>query len=111
MARRKYNNKPTVVDGIKFDSIDESLRYLQLKSMQQAGEIEYLELQPKFPLKVNGQLICNYFADFRYYCRTRGKMIVEDVKGGKATVTAVYRLKKKLMLAIYGIKIQEVRMR
>lgn len=109
MARRKYNNQPTVMFGLKFDSGAEAARYLQLLSREQAGEITELEHHVIYPLAVNGAHICNYEPDFRY--RENGAIVVEDVKGGKATITAVYRLKKKLMLAIYGIKIQEVRMR
>jgi hypothetical protein len=36
-----------------------------------------------------------------------GSVIVEDVKGGAST--PVYRLKKKLVKAIYGVEIREVR--
>ena len=109
MARRKYNNQPTIMFGLKFDSKAEAERYLQLLSREQAGEITELEHHAVYRLEVNGALICNYESDFRY--RENGAIIVEDVKGGKATVTPVYKLKKKLMRAIHGIKIQEVRMR
>ena len=108
MTRRKYNNQPTIMFNLKFDSKAEAARYLQLLSMEQAGEISELEHHVVYPLAVNGELICNYESDFRY--RQNGAIIVEDVKGGNATVTPVYRLKKKLMKAIHGIKIQEVRM-
>jgi len=68
-----------------------------------AGEIINLELQPKFPIEVNGIKICTYIADFRYKERD-GTEVVEDCKGFK---TDVYRLKKKLVKAIYGIEILE----
>jgi hypothetical protein len=49
---------------------------------------------------VNGILICTYIADFTY---TRdGKYIVEDFKG---VLTDVFKLKRKLMKAIFNIDI------
>jgi len=71
--------------------------------MHSRCEISNLEMQPKFPISIEGRHICNYFADFRY-CR-QGESVVEDVKGVK---TAVYRLKKKMVEAQYGIKIVEI---
>lgn len=100
----KYNAKKTEVDGYLFDSRAEARRYQELKILEQAGEITALELQPKFSVYVNRQHICNYKADFRYLTRT-GECVTEDVKGVK---TAVYRLKKKLVEASYGIEITEV---
>lgn len=100
----KYNAVKTEVDGYVFDSKAEANRYSELKLMELADEISYLELQPKFPIVVNGKKIATYIADFRYfYCGT--KQVIEDVKGVK---TPVYRLKKKLVEAIYGVTITEV---
>jgi hypothetical protein len=106
MARRKYGNQPTVIRGRRFDSKAEAMRYMQLLSQEEGGEIEDLECQVPYRLEVNGELIAEYVADFRY--KTSGLVVVEDVKG--APLTPVYRLKKKLMWAIHGIKIQEVRL-
>jgi hypothetical protein len=53
-------------------------------------------------LAVNGIAICRYRADFVYV--ESGKRIVEDTKGMR---TDVYKLKKKMMLAILGIDIKE----
>ena len=102
MSFHKYHAKPTTVDGIRFASKAESARYGVLKLMQMAGEISGLELQPKFPLVVNGQKICFYIADFRYV--KDGKQITEDVKGMK---TAIYRLKVKLLKALHNIDVTE----
>ena len=46
-----------------------------------------------------------YIADFTYY--ENGHLVVEDVKS-KATVTPVYKIKRRLMQEIYGITIKEV---
>lgn len=94
------------MDGILFSSKKEMKRYQDLKLLFVYGKIGSLELQPRFKLEVNGQLICTYVADFRYVDLTSGRMatIVEDSKGFK---TPDYRLKKKLMKAILNIEIQE----
>lgn len=48
---------------------------------------------------------CEYVADFVYGKTADGKTVVEDVKGFP---TPEYRIKKKLMLWVYGIEIKEV---
>ena len=102
MIRTKYGAVKTVIDGIKFDSKKEAKRYQDLRLLERSGEIESLELQPRYDLIVNGVNIGFYKADFRYW---RGcKQIIEDVKGMR---TATYQLKKKLIAAIYGIEILE----
>lgn len=100
-TKNKYHAQKTEVDGIKFDSKKEYSRWMHLKGVEQMGLISDLqrqvsfELQPKFtnnkgePIKA-----INYIADFTY--TQDGKKIVEDVKGGKATQTDVFKLKKKL---------------
>jgi hypothetical protein len=104
--RSKYGNKKTEVDGIPFDSKAEAQRYRELKLMQIAGQIERLELQPEFELRVNGEKVCIYRADFRYHKHNGTTTVVEDVKN-KATATPVYRLKAKLLRACHGIEVQE----
>lgn len=99
----KYRAKKTEVDGITFDSVREAKRYGTLKLMQLAGEITDLHLQAAFPLVINGVLICTYKSDFTYRNKA-GDYIVEDVKG---FITREYKMKRKLMKAIYGITIVE----
>lgn len=101
----KYGNQKTEIDGFVFDSKREAIRYQELKLLERAGEIENLELQPKYSVDINGKHICNYFADFRYFDKHYKKTITEDAKGMK---TDVYKIKKKLVEAIYSIKIVEV---
>lgn len=102
----KYRNVKTVVDNITFDSKKEAHRYGELKLLEKAGEIYGLDLQPQYLLQVGGEKIGIYKADFRYIDRSviPNKIIVEDCKGIK---TPVYKIKKKLMKAIYGIDILE----
>ena len=99
LRRNKFNNKKTKVDGHLFDSKKEAKRYEELKLLQAAGEVWKLQLQPRFPLWVNGTKVGTYIADFMYET-SDGKIIIEDVKS-PATKTPVYNLKKKI-LATYN---------
>jgi hypothetical protein len=104
--RSKYNNVKTTVDGITFDSKAEAKYYQNLKLLEMAGEVEGVELQTPFALTVSGFLICTYRSDFTFTTRKDKKFHVVDCKGVR---TKDFILKKKLMRAIYGIEIEEVR--
>lgn len=90
-----------------FASKAEARRYEQLVQMQAAGHVHSLELQPRFPVKIKGVLICTYVADFRYKVGKGRNVLtfVEDVKGVR---TAIYKLKKKLVETVLGVEITEV---
>lgn len=104
MTYNKYGNKRTVIDGITFASKREARRYQELKLLEQVGEIQDLVLQPSFDLIVQGgKIVGRYFADFKY--RIGNKVVIEDSKGAR---TDVYRLKKRIVEAVHGIKINEV---
>lgn len=110
-GKGKYGAIKTTVDGIEFHSKHEAVRYGELKVERAAGLIRNLKLQVRYPLVINGVKIADYYADF-VYDRTQdmGYTWVRVVEDRKSKVTAkdpVYRLKKKLMLAIYGIDIYE----
>lgn len=123
----KYLSQKITVDGILFDSKKEAGRYHVLKLMERAGKITGLRLQVPYELiptqyeyytrfgKTGKRLkdgkrciekSCSYIADF-VYRDSDGNLIVEDTKS-PVTRTEAYRIKKKLMLQIYGVKIQEV---
>ncbi len=102
----KYRNVKKTWNGIEFQSTKECNRYIDLRAQASTGEIKALERQKEFELWVNDQLICSYVADFVYY--RDGKYIVEDVKSKVTRKLPVYAIKKKLMLAVRGIEIQEV---
>lgn len=104
--RLKYGNKKTVIDGRVFDSKKEAGRYLQLRMMQTAGLIKNLQCQVEYRLEVEGSKIAKYIADFCY--EENGVEVVEDVKSSATRKLPTYRLKKKLMKAIFGIEIKEV---
>jgi hypothetical protein len=50
-AATKYHNQPVIIDGIKFASRSESMRYMELKTLKQARMIKDFELQPRFTLQ------------------------------------------------------------
>ena len=106
-ARRKFGNRPTEVDGQTFASAKEARRFGELRLLERAGEITELRTQPRFPLEVNGQLVCAYVADFTYRDKA-GRLIAEDVKSEITRKHPVYRLKAKLFKAVMGFEITEV---
>ncbi len=112
--------KPEWVDGIRFASKSEARQYRELKVRERAGDVIDLELQPEYPIEVlnpaNGEaILCGvYRADFRYRewrhhpdggVSGSYVSVVTDVKGMR---TPIYKLKKKLVEALYGIRIVEV---
>ena len=99
---RKFRNIPTIVNGEKFDSKGEAVRWQELKYLEMAGEIVELTRQVKYELKVNGVKICSFVPDFEYV--KDGVLITEDFKSS-ATMTPTFRLKAKLFKAIHGREI------
>jgi hypothetical protein len=102
MTYRKFGNKPTVVDGIRFMSKREAGRYQELRFLEKAGHIKQLTRQVPYDLWINGKKVCRYVSDFNYY--EGDALVVEDSKGYR---TPEYKLKAKLMDAVLGIKIRE----
>lgn len=106
MARRKYRNTPTEVDGIKFPSKLEAKRWCELKLLDRGGAISELKRQVPFELfGRNGGLICRYRCDFMY--RERGDFVVEDTKGME---TPEFKIKRNLFADNYpGIELRIVK--
>ena len=101
--RSKYFNKITEVDGIKFDSAREAQYYCQDKLKIKAGILKKVDRQVPFVVKIKGIKCFAYIADFvEYY--PDGSYDVIDVKGFK---TDIYKLKKRIVEAYFGIKIIE----
>lgn len=100
-SKSKFNNRKVTLDNHEFASQAEAGRYSELKFLEAAGHIRHLELQPKIELQPgfrhNGKYYAaiRYIGDFRYLDCETGEIVVEDVKGAK---TAVYSLKKRLLL-------------
>jgi hypothetical protein len=104
----KYKAVRTKVNGLEFASQKEARRYSDLLILERAGRIRDLELQPRFPMRINDQLVCTYVADFKYFNFDSMQFVVEDVKSEYTRKLPLYRIKYKLMKAIYGITIEEV---
>ena len=124
--RNKYNSRKVVYDGIEFDSVKERNRYMDLKWQQEIGEISGLRLQVRYELipekrepdiigkrggVKKGKLIersCEYVADFVYFDKDEN-LVVEDVKGYRQEAAyKIFVIKRKLMLHVHGIRVQEV---
>ena len=73
--------------------------------MERARIVTNLKLQVPFDLNVNGQKICRYIADFTYTISNVDCTIEEIVEDAKGIETPEFKLKKKLMKAIYNIDI------
>lgn len=113
--KSKYGNQRTIIEGIPFDSKKEAARYCDLLLLQKAGKIRSLQLQVEFVLQS-----CYYFADFVYQEKVEvflthsgpmsieWKTVVEDVKSPATRKDKMYRLKKKMMMDLHHIQIQEV---
>ena len=105
----KYRAKKVSLDGYVFDSKSEARRYGELRLMQKANDIRNLEVHPKYILSVNGVVIARYIADFVYFDPRNKKLVVEDVKSPITAKLPAFIMKKKLVRAIYGIEVKEVR--
>lgn len=123
MYRRcaKYGNRKAYAEGQEFDSKKEACRYAELRMLEKAEVITDLQKQVKYVLIPTqrepdtvgirggvhkGKLLekeCSYIADFVY--KQNGKTVVEDTKGFR---TPDYKIKRKLMLYMHGIRIREI---
>jgi hypothetical protein len=94
ITRSKYWAQKKIIDGIKFDSIVESLYYIYLKSLW----IKH-ELQPKYILQEKFEnnkwekiRAIHYIADFSYWDT------VVDIKG---MPTSDAKIKRKIFMKLY----------
>jgi len=100
---RKYKNEKTTINNITFDSKLEARHYSQLILLERAGEIDLLELQPRYDLIINDVKMGFYKADFRFFDLKDKKQRVVDSKGMD---TALSKLKRKMVKAIYGVDVE-----
>ena len=108
MRRNKYFAKKATQDGYRFDSLAEHKRYGELRLLEKAGEIKKLEVHPAYSIDWGGEEdkhICTVILDFRYLDKVGGEHI-EDVKG---VSTAVSSLKRRLVEAARGIKVEIIK--
>ena len=113
--RSKYHNKKITVGDRTFESKKEAARYGELLLMERDGLIGNLQCQVKFELipsqRISGKVVeraCSYIADFVYEDED-GNKHVEDVKGYRGGVAySVFSIKRKLMLYVHGIRVEEI---
>jgi hypothetical protein len=106
----KWGNEKTTVDTLVFDSKFEAKVYQQLRIRERIGEIRNLRRQVEFPIEIKGIEICVYVADFIFEERTdayrngapdKWEPVIADAKSTATRREATYRIKAKLMRALY----------
>lgn len=99
----KYHAKKT--NG--YASGAEARRAQDLRLLERAGKITDLREQVRWKIlpSQDGERPVFYICDFQYRDEN-GQLHLEDVKGMR---TPVYILKRKMMLFVHGIKIEEVK--
>lgn len=121
----KYQAKKCEYEGEIFDSIKERDAWIDLKLLEKAGKIRNLRRQVEYELIpaqrepdrigkrggiIKGKTIEQaviYRADFCW--EENGQEIVADVKGYKGGgAYSIFKLKRKLLLWRYGIRIKEI---
>lgn len=120
----KYRSKKIIINGIKFDSRKEAKRFVELSQLEKAGNIANLQRQVKFVLIPaqreadtvgprggikKGRVLereVAYYADFVYM--RDGVRVVEDTKSPPTRKEPLFVVKRKLMLYVHGIKINEI---
>src|SRR5258708_28440205 len=101
LFKNKYRNKKVDIDGVKFDSIKESRRFLVLKEALNKHEIGPITVHQTFVLHAafekDGKKYrpITYEADFTY--QQNGINVIEETKGFH---TKDYMIKKKMMIKI-----------
>lgn len=108
VRKSKYGNEKTQFAGRLYDSKKEANYARELETRRKASKpsdrVVWVEYQIGYPIHIRGTRICTYIADFRVRYGD-GRIEVVDVKGVR---TAIYKLKKKMVEAVYEIKIIEV---
>lgn len=108
----KFNaRKVTCSDGV-FDSIKEYKFFLQLKAQMKAANPDFkvvsIERQVRYDIEIAGQKIGFYKLDY-LATYANGKKRYFDVKGCRTgSAYQLFKLKKKIVQAIYVIEIEEV---
>lgn len=100
--KRKYNNQPTKVDGIRFDSKREAEYYQELKFRQAAGEVSHFLRQVPMHLPDGTKYVLDFLV---FYANAAEGPDYVDVKGKE---TAVFRMKKRAVEFHYPIRLKLV---
>lgn len=93
--RNKFNAVACEFNGLRFASKAEMRVYGDYRLLELTGAITELSTQPVLELASG----VKYRADFRHV--ENGRVVITEVKGGKATQTAAFKLKWKQAQALY----------
>jgi hypothetical protein len=112
IRKTKYGNKPTEWVGlfhgkkqaIKFDSIAEMRRGVDLIRLESAGIISDLQFQKSFELvpKSKDERRVTYRSDFYYFDNELKSWVSEDKKSVITKKNPAYIIKRKLMKWLYS---------
>lgn len=104
----KYHAKKTLYKGDEYDSKKEAEYAMQLDDLKTQGKIISWNRQVKMPIEVNGTYCGFYKLDFLVVYDDGHKEYI-DIKGYKKSMGyAYFRLKKRIIEAIYCIEITEI---
>ena len=93
--RNKFNAVACEFNGLRSASKAEMKVYGELRLLELTGAITELSTQPVLELASG----VKYRADFRHV--ENGRVVITEVKGGKATQTAAFKLKWRQAQALY----------
>ena len=93
--RNKFDAVACEFNGLRFASKAEMKVYGELRLLELTGAITELSTQPVLELASG----VKYRADFRHV--ENGRVVITEVKGGKATQTAAFKLKWRQAQALY----------
>lgn len=97
--------KRTTPNGRVYSSLHEKTNHEGLELLEKAGEIENLRWQVPYDIYINDVFITRYVADHQWYDKKLGREVIADSKGKR---TALFIVKKRLMLVAFGIDIVEM---
>lgn len=106
-----FGSKEITIDGVTYQSLVEGKYAGYLSIRKRAGEIQDFYPHVIFYLKGNNTdedgddtLITTYTADF-VVVENDDSFTVIDIKGTRATITAKFKLKAKMVLDQYGMEV------
>jgi hypothetical protein len=105
----KYRNKPfRDAAGVYWHSRKEYRHWLVLRAAEAAGLVRDLRRQVRYRLTVNGAEVGSYVADFVFFDPETDRVVVQDTKSPATRKLPLYRLKRALLRAVWGLAVEEV---
>jgi len=107
IKKNKYNAIKTTVNGVVYDSKKEAKVAILAEHKLKNKEIKAVERQVIFKFPLNCKRPPKMIIDFRI-TKLDDSYELWEVKGGKATMTPVYKLKKKLLKHFFNLEPIEI---